>query len=65
MENQTATKSSQTIANNSSTATKGNHIPSQTDSPMGVAIMRNGKYYWWLVVFLVALSALGFFVNDM
>lgn len=34
-------------------------------SPMSERLAKNKGYYWFLVAFLVALSALGSFVNDM
>lgn len=36
-----------------------------TLSAMGEELRRNGRYYWFLVMFLVLASALGSFVNDM
>ena len=34
-------------------------------SPLSVALARNARYYGFLVLFLVILSAQGSFVNDM
>lgn len=34
-------------------------------SPMSEKIKADPRYYWFLVIYLVGLSALGSFVNDM
>ncbi len=44
-------------------STDGTTGPSQ--SPMSVKLQKDGRYYIFLVVYLVLLSALGSFVNDM
>lgn len=40
-----------------------NVVPDQ--SPMSLKLTRTPKYYWFIVIFLVLMSALGSFVNDM
>lgn len=42
-------------------------LPEQArgDSPMSEKLRADGRYYWFLVAYLVVLSALGSFVNDM
>ncbi|MBP3889979.1 MAG: hypothetical protein J6D01_02085, partial [Muribaculaceae bacterium] len=35
------------------------------DSPMSSKLKATPKYYWFVVTFLVLMSALGSFVNDM
>lgn len=38
---------------------------SDYDSPMSKKLQADSHYYWFLVLMLVSLSALGSFVNDM